>query len=60
MSGSAFDSFFEPEPKKSSDNALLNQCNKSHEQSHSMCSSTSIDTCTIVSTSFNDIGSVSK
>lgn len=58
---SAFDSFFEPEPKKPSTNTLLNQCNESQEQSQSMfCSSTSFDTCNIVSTSFNDIGSVSK
>jgi len=59
---SAFDSFFEPQPKKPSSNALLNQCNESQEQSQSaMCSSsTSFDTCNIVSTSFNDIGSVSN
>lgn len=60
MKGSAFDSFFEPEQKKPSTNALLNQCNGSQEQSQSMCSRTSIDPCNIVSTSFNDIRLVSK
>ena len=57
MKRSAFDNFLDYEPIKPSTNPLLNQNNKSQEESQSSMCSTSINASKIVSISFIDIGS---